>query len=601
MAKSAAANRLKYGLLWPKACDDLDIEMHCIQKGGRWKGRQGMKGEGLSYHVKEMQKLLWPHKDFHDWSNMLRDNFSEHRFITVIGPASTGKTHEAALFALCMYYCFPDETTIMCSSTEREMLEMRVWGEIKKHHKMAVERYPHLPGNLIEGRQRIVTDERMDAAEGRDFRNGLCGVPCKRGGNFVGLGSYAGCKNKRMIMIADELQFMHRSFVDALSNVNKNPNCKIICLGNVKEPYDALGLMAEPHKSLGGWDGGIDQTGGTKVWQTRWPDGVCIQLVGSDSPNFKVGIEEKPPYPYLIDRKSYEADIQFYGKDSLQFLMMDEGRMPRGVGMRRVITRPLCEKFHATDQPLWVGKPRTRIAFMDAAYGGVGGDRCVFGTLDFGMGLDFEGHEKQMVAVNNTVLVPLKANDETLAEDQIAIWVKDYCSRENIAPHNFFFDSTGRGSLMSAFARIWSPYVNGIEFGGTPSERYVSTDRHVLCCDFYSKFVSELWYSVRLCIEADQFRGMTEELMFEGCLREWTMTSGGKVEVESKDKTKIRMGRSPDLFDALVAGIEGARRRGFNIGKLSNATAIVGSAWIQDLRDKYKPINSKGQLAFVRN
>jgi hypothetical protein len=323
-------------------------------------------------------------------------------------------------------------------------------------------------------------------------------------------------------------------------------------------------------------------------------------LVGSDSPNFKVGPDEKPPFPYLIDRKSYNTDIAFYGRDSLQFLMMDEGRMPRGVGLRRIITRPLCEKFHASDQAVWVGKPRTKIAFMDAAYGGVGGDRCVFGSLEFGAGIDFDGKEKQMVSLNGTSIVPITNTDDMLPEDQIATWVKDYCSREMIIPQNFFFDSTGRGSLMSAFARVWSAYVNGIEFGGTASERYVSADRHVLCCDFYSKFVSELWYSVRLCIEADQFRGMTEEVMFEGCLREWTMVSGGKVEVESKDKTKIRMGRSPDLFDALVAGIEGARRRGFNIGKLSNAIAQVGNDWLLEFSEKYRPLRRKGQLDFVR-
>jgi hypothetical protein len=414
------------------------------------------------------------------------------------------------------------------------------------------------------------------------------------------MGSFSGCKNKRMIVIADELQFMFRVFVDALSNLNKNPTCTIISLGNVKEPNDALGLMGEPHSDLGGWDGGIDQTGGTKVWNTRWPDGVCVQLVGSDSPNFEVGIEEKAPFPYLIDRKSYETDIAFYGRDSLQFLMMDEGRMPKGVGLRRVITRNLCEKFHALEPSVWTGsQPRTRIAFMDAAYGAVGGDRCVFGTLDFGVGIDFKGQEKQMLGLNMTTLVPVSALEKGLPEDQISEWVKDYCSRDAIPPTNFFFDSTGRGSLMGSLARIWSPYVNGIEFGGKPTERYVSEERRVLCSDYYFNFVSELWYMVRLCIEADQFRGLTNDVMLEGCLREWTTVSGNKIQVEPKAKTKVRMGRSPDLFDALVAGLEGARRRGFNIGKLSNASAIIGLDWLEDLRDKYKPIHTKGQLPFV--
>lgn len=146
---------------------------------------------------------------------------------------------------------------------------------------------------------------------------------------------------------------------------------------------------------------------------------------------------------------------------------------------------------------------------------------------------------------------------------------------------------TGRGSLMNAFGRLWSPHVQGIEFGGVPSDRPVSADIQKTCREHYFNFVSELWYSVRLLIEAKQFRGMTDEVMNEGCSREWKLMSGKKIQVETKDEMKVKMGRSPDLFDALVCGVEGARRQGFIIARLSNASRErEGEDWRDKVREK---------------
>jgi hypothetical protein len=161
------------------------------------------------------------------------------------------------------------------------------------------------------------------------------------------------------------------------------------------------------------------------------------------------------------------------------------------------------------------------------------------------------------------------------------------CERRGISPANFGFDSTGRGSLMSAFARLWSSAVVPIEFGGNATERPVSNGIDVLCKDYYSKFVTELWWSIRLVIEGGQFRGMTEDVMMEGCSREWTMVGKNKIEVEPKDKTKQKTGRSPDLFDSLAAGVEMARRLGFKIERIG-ADRIVAqnSKWKQELKDR---------------
>jgi hypothetical protein len=565
--------------------------MEMVKHGGRWKKKDGtMAGEGLEFHFKELMKRLWPWIKWHSWADLQLKCYLNYRIIGQIGCASSGKSFIPAACVLTDYYCFPHSTTVLVSSTTRESLEMRVWGEIKKLHKSAKDLHDWLHGYLIEGKQRIVSDPKSEAVEGRDFRNGLVGVACKRGQAFQGMEEYVGIKNKRLRMVADELQFLPRQFVDSISNMNKNADFKCIGSGNPKDTTDALGVLCEPAASLGGWDGGIDQTPNTKTWEIRFPKGICIQFPGSESPNLdgKMGIP-------LITQEQIDSDIRFYGKDSIQFTMMDMGRMPRGQGTRRVITRQLCLKHGAMEEPLWLNSVRTHIGGLDAAYRGVGGDRCVFIDLQFGL----NSERKEIMALIEALVIPIKDAIAETPEDQIATQVRDQCERRGIPPENFGFDSTGRGSLMAAFGRLWSPNVIPVEFGGPPTERPVANGLDVICKDYYSKFVTELWYSVRLIIEGDQFRGMTEDVMAEGCSREWTIVGSNKIEVEPKDKTKLKIGRSPDLFDALVTAVEVARRRGFKIERVVNAAHIhTDQAWKKELRDRARSLWKNHELNY---
>jgi hypothetical protein len=566
------------------------IEMQMVRQGGSIKG----EGNGLLFHFKALISLLWPEHVWHRWNEMELECYLKFRIIGEMGPASSGKTHSAAINVLADYYAWPDCTTVLVSSTEREMLEMRVWGEIKKYHRMAQTRFPHLiPGNLIESRQRIITDSRLDTDEGRDFRNGICGVPCKKGGSYVGLGSFAGIKNKRLRMVADECHLMNRVFVDAISNLNKNADFKCVAMGNPKDITDALGVICEPAAHLGGWDGGIDQTNGAKTWPTRFDQGICIQLDGEDSPNLngELGIP-------LITQEAIDADIQFYGRDSLQFTMMNKGRMPRGQGLRRVITRQMCLKFGAMEEPIWKNDNRTKLASLDAAYGNVGGDRCALTRLEFGP----DPNDHQILALLETLIVPVSVEANELPEDQIATFVKEKCEGWGIPPQHFGFDSTGRGTLVGAFGRIWSPYVVPIEFGGKPSERQVTwipNSTKMTCREYYSKFVSELWYSVALTIQSRQFRGMTEEMMNEGSMREWGIVGANKIEVEPKPKMKLKTGRSPDLFDSLAAGVEMARRLGFTISMIIAKGALtIDDGWKKSLQDRMRRLENNHRLTY---
>lgn len=574
--RSQKIGKEKYGAFWDYRLNAVQIEMSCIRLGGQWKNRAGQTcGLGLFQHYQNLQSILWPKLDDHRWNKLCLEAMSSSQVSVLMGPASSGKTHSAAKFGLCDYFCAPEETIVLVSSTDLRGLELRVWGEIKMLFRMAKERFDWLPGNLIDSKHCISSDD-LEEDEVRDLRKGIIGIPCIVNNRFIGLGKYVGIKQKRVRLLADEAQFMQASFLESITNLDKNPDFKAVIMGNPLDPMDSLGKASEPAE---GWNS-IDEPEKTTTWKTRFKDGICVNLVGTDSPNFDVPEEEEIPFPYLISRKSISTTVSFYGKDSQQYYSQCKGVMKTGVLARRVITRELCRRNGALEPAIWKGTPTIRIYAADIAYGNIGGDRCIGGWGEFGRDVD----ERLILEVKPPELIPVSVRTIGAPEDQIAEYCKTQCEANDIGPENFFYDSTGRGSMGTAFARAWSADVNPVEFGGPPSARPVCQDLYILdektrqtrlklCAEHYSKRVTEFWFSVRYCIESGQLRGLTAEVMEEGCMREWKMVRGNKIEIETKEETKERMGRSPDLFDWLVTVMEGARRRGFQIARMASVVS----------------------------
>lgn len=586
----------QYGLLWPQGTTHLQVEMSMIRRGGIVE-KDGVEfGLGLPFHYEEMRKILWPELDSHRWHRLcLSEIRRKNAKVTVLlGPGSSGKTHEAAWNYLCEYFCFPDETLVMVSSTDIRGLELRVWGEIKMLHEKAVDRFPELQGTLIESKHAISTDS-IDEDGVRDLRKGIIGIPTVQGGKTVGLGKWVGCKQKRVRLIADEAQFMNSSFLSAFTNLDKNIDFQAIVLGNPTDMLDPLGTAAEP---VDGWSSHIEPEK-TEVWDTKFMNGRCVNLVGTDSPNFD---QEKTLYPYLISKEKIDRTLSFYQLDSLEYYSQCKGVMKVGIMARRVITRDLCKKFGALNKPIWQGdSAHKHIVALDSAYGG---DRCVLTEIEEGKDVD----GKVVLSVVNKVIVPVIVSSNLTPEDQIAVYCKDYCTERSIPPENFFHDSTGRGTLGTALARVWSAKCNPVEFGGAPTNRPVSLDLFVYdekttlkrlkrCDEHYSKLVTEFWYSVRYAIESGQLKNLPEDTMEEGCMREWDMVRGDKIEIESKIEMKLRVGRSPDLFDSLAIAVEGARRLGFQISKMAKAEVSENSPnWIRDLHKKNLKLAKSRQL-----
>lgn len=607
--KTGGMTKTKYGAIWPAASSDLQIELGCIQKGGTWKNKRGLVcGEGLQFHHQQVVNLCWPKTDNHRWHETCLKAMCENRVTVLMGPGSSGKTHEASKWALVEYWADPDNTTILISSTDARGLELRIWGEIKKLWQEAKDRFDWLPGHPLDSKHCLSTDK-IEEDQIRDLRNGIIGIPCIVGTRFLGLGKYVGIKNTRVRLIADEAQFMPASFLESIPNLEKNlydpvnnRGFKAVILGNPLDPTDSLGKAAEP---CDGWTS-VGEPDKTTTWKTRFDNGICVNLVGTDSPNFDFPQDEPPRFPYLVCNSSIASTVSFYSKQSQQYFTQCVGIMKTGLIARRVISREMCRQFETFDPVVWSTTKRTKIYAVDAAYGNIGGDRCVGGDIEFGKDI----RERTVIEVHPPVIVPVTYQLQgTIPEDQIAEFVRGECENKGIPPENVFFDATGRGSLGTSFARIWSAQVNPIEFGGVSTLRPVCQDLFIvdektktrrlkLCSEHYSKFVTELWFSVRYVVESNQLRSLPDEVMDEGCKREWKIVRGNRIEIETKAEMKLRTGRSPDMFDWLATAVEGARRRGFQISKLANEMPQT-QEWKETLLKKSLSLQRRSRLNFA--
>lgn len=574
--------------------DPIEVEITAIRLGGRWQRNNGKHcGAGLFHHYKALQSHLAPWKQWDRWSDRILQELISRPLVVLTGPANSTKTHNVAFYALCRYIVAPTQQCVLVSSTDSRSLELRIWGEIKKLWSGARKVYGGTPGRIVESRQMIVTD--IEDSEATDFRNGILAIPTVIGGNYVGLGKWAGIKNDNIFMAADEVHFMGASFYDAIANLRKNRGFQCAASGNPKDRTDVLGRLGEPASSIGGWEG-YEPTGKTFTYPTRFAGGIAICLDGRDSPNNDVAPGDPVPFPYIITQEKIQEDLDYYGEDSIQVSMMDYGIFPKDAQAKRVITRSLCEKFRAFEDVTWTHEPLVKLFCMDAAYGAVGGDRCV--GIEMHMGRCADGVQRLAFA-GNPMVIPVSAKLDMLPEDQIATFVKNYCSHpeRDIPPRHVIFDSTGRGSLVSAFGRLWSSQVVPVEFGGMASERPVSAKIKTPCRAFYFNFVSELWYQVRHVIEADQLRRLPINVMEEGAMRGYELTAGNRVKVEPKEECKVRMGRSPDLFDAFVCGAELALRLGFVIRGISKDKHKT-PAWIKTLVDQQQQVRKAHELTY---
>lgn len=601
MAERAKLQR--YGVYWDRPVKTpLDVEFLMIRHGGYVKVEGKRVGEGLFHHIREAQSIIWPEDDHHRWSDLILKTMCEERIIVVQGPRDCSKTRTLSKWALIDYWTAPEETLTIMTSTGIRELELRVWGDIKSLFQRAIERFPYLAGHINQANHGIFTDSLDERGDLRDMRRGIICVPCLTGeGEWKGLENFVGIKQKRRRLIGDELQFIPVLYVNALDAFDKG-DFKGGFLGNpIGGNGKALDKIAEP---IGGWTSLGDVTH-TTTWKNKY-SGITINLVGTDSPNFDKETPNK--YPYLINQEDIDRVALRNGRDSAQFWTLIMGVRKTGVDAYRVLTIEICDRNGAFNTAVWSGTSRTKVYAIDAGYGG---DPCEPTLLEFGE--DVYGN--MLIQFTQLMTIPISVSSDRTVEDQIALRAKSDCSRLEVPDENVFFEAGMRATLAISMARIMSPAVNAVNAGGPATDRIVSEDlltidhktgerRPIKCSEQYSKFVTEMWYSVRELVEAGQARNFPRDAAEEFAMREWRWVPGPigqRYDLETKPEFKTRNGgRSPNKADSLSIAVEGARRLGFIIKnpKADRLTKPEDADWLERELYKHRQFVKKHELSY---
>jgi hypothetical protein len=436
---------------------------------------------------------------------------------------------------------------ILITSTTLEGARGRIWGDVLNLGKFVED----APWKIRDAIGSIVY--RHPKTGTINAKAGIRLISADKGGSRDKIGKMIGIKQKRLILIADELSDISENVITAaVSNLSKTGEVMFQTVGmsNPSSRFDPFGVFSTP---LGGWDSVMVEN--DKEWRT-YLNGKFIRLDCYDSPNFDGGVY----YPYLPDaEKIEEAKRNTGGEKSRGFMRMNRAIFFDSDESETVYTETEIIRAGASrrDEVL---TNAVRIAGVDLSWSS-GGDKTIMAVAEIGYDRYGQYAVKLLELVELTVDATNKAEPYTL---QICNLIKQACEKHKVLPDNLAVDATGGGSpVADMLALQFSPSFLRVQFGGAASKKRVSIHSKQLGCEKYGNRVSELWFIGKMFLMGRQFYGITPELCRQMASRTYETRKGGLLYVEPKSEYKARMKRSPDEADATFVMIELARQRHF--------------------------------------
>ena len=454
----------------------------------------------------------------------------------------THNTDFFAIWGIVNFIAAPYDTMVLVTSTTLKDSRKRIWGSIRDYWQSA----PTLPGKLVDSMGLIRFD---DGTGGTSDKCGITLVAAEKKREKEAVGKLIGFKNKRVIVIADEMPELSESILEAsASNLSLNPEFQFIGIGNPASRFDAFGVLSKP---LGGWQSicPLDEE-----WETE--RGACIRFDGEKSPNVLSG---KLLYPWIVTQAKLDEAKSRFGENSLAYYRMFRGFWAPMGDEDNIYSETEIISAGADLSAIWL-EPPIKVAALDPAFTN-GGDRTPVQFGEFGISRDgiptlFYTHRK---------LLQDDVNDKKRTRtEQIVKKFQEVCEEEGVEPWNAAYDKSGAGGPFGDVVSMsWSPEVLGVQFGGKASELNVSTSDAAPSSDRYVNRVTELWFGAKELIRTGQLKGIDPELAKEMCARKYTTRKGTSLRmgVESKTEMKSRTGESPDLADAAMILIELCRQR----------------------------------------
>jgi hypothetical protein len=494
---------------------------------------------------------LWNHEDLpepmmvrHPWAEQMIRAALKDKYLAIGGSASSGKSHTMAAWGIVQWLSQPRDTLVLMTSTTLREARKRIWGSVMSLLSV-------IDGAPIKIRDSIGNAAYIDEKGTLIERAGLSLIAAEKSKTREAIGKFIGIKQKRVILIGDELSELSEAILNAgLSNLSKNPSFQMIGMSNPSSRFDAFGVWAEPKK---GWESIDTQT--ADEWPTKW-GGKYIRLDGERSPNILLG---EVKYPWLPTAEKLEEDRLLLGPESRGYMRMVRAIFFDSDETTGIYSEAEMVKSGALTDVDWADKPTT-VAGIDPAFTN-GGDRTIMYTAEVGYARNGQYVCKLGEAIHLNDDATNKAIPRTY---QIVHQIIDHCKRRDILPTNVALDSTGAGApFCDVLAGEWESSFMRVTFGGKASDKRVSMNSQLTGTELYVNRVSELWFVGKELMRTRQIYGISSDLAKEMCARNYDMIKTGslKMKIESKPEFKSRFGRSPDLADAAFLALDCARQR----------------------------------------
>lgn len=523
-------------------------------------------------HFKWLALKVAPGYAWHYWSDIRFKGLCEHSFTIWMAGGGVGKTSDAALFALVYWLLAPHETYIAVASTTKDMLRGRIWGQLSRFFQRMPDevRREFLPpgtGDLLDSQCQI----RFTPG---DPINIIKGVAVQDGPAEEAVNNIIGQHTTRVFVLLDEMQGVRKAIMDAIPNLLKNPESKFHGMGN---PQSLNTLLCEYAEPFGGWESIPKFTPEWDIDAQGYPGvGKAFFFDGRKSPSV-LDPEWGARNTWMTSAKQIADHLnskKVGGNENHPDFMWQTIGWPPDKGLEQtVLDMATVHTFLLKQNPVWTSHTVTFMA-VDPAYDG--GDDAILQIMRRGDVKDEQG-ERTIVAGVEQLIIPIDAEDELPVDYQIANYVKEQGKRRNIPPRECAIACAGRGAAIKSILDVEWGTVNGIEEGGSPSERVVD-ERGRTAKESYNTRSSELCFALRDFARGNQLRAVPAEVIEQACAR-LTFDHNGKSCVEPKTATKgliaakgsgakgfkQRLGYSPDEMDAWNIGLEHARQMGVEL------------------------------------
>lgn len=548
-----------YGIQWPDNCDALTIELIMFREKISKRLDWDAGGFPPMHHFKKIARALWPedlsiktHVRFfwHPWADLMLHKACIHKYLALAGAGGTGKSEFFAIWAIINYLADPMHTTVLVTSNTIGAAKLRIWGKIVKYWE-ACESLG-LPGKLVNSLNKIVY---VDPNGKPSDISGIMLVSIDKSKAKEATEKIQGVHNENIIFVGDELAAMSESATQA-AFYNLPKGCRrfqFIGLANPDSRTDTFGKFAKPKA---GWNSiSVD----SEEWDTDW--GVCIHLDGFKSPNFLLGYKKYDFLPSIEELDIVPEDA----RNTSKFWQQWRGFWaPDGIS-DRVYSEIEVINSGAMEKAVWLNNDKTRIAFCDPSFTN-GGDSTFACIATVGNAIEPRG----LKVLEFDKWVEFKEDITNLTKTrsvQAVEWFRKLCMDEGVQPYYAGYDSTGGGGPWGdLLSQAWSREVFGLSFGKSASELPVSAYDPTPSNERYANMVTEIWYSGKEYMRANQLKGIDDRMMSEMCQRKLDPRGEKNLNLRIKVMPKSQMkaengGNSPDYAESAFGCLALARER----------------------------------------